>query len=88
MPKKTHIMLYDDQCHFCILAMKIITWLDWFNRMSLLPISNPKAARLATGVHLDDLMTAIHCVTADGRILRGARALRFTGMRMVLTFPI
>ncbi len=88
MPDKTHILLYDDQCHFCILAMKTITWLDWFNRLSLLPISNPKAAGLAVGVHPHDLMAAIHCVTAGGRILRGARALRFSGLRMVLTYPI
>lgn len=88
MPKKTHILLYDDQCHLCTIAMKLMTWMDWFNRISLLPISNPKAAALAVGVSHNDLMTAIHCVTADGRVLRGARALRFAGMRMVLTLPM
>ena len=33
-------------------------------------------------------MEAIHCVTLDGRVLRGARALRFIGLRMPLLAPI
>ena len=33
-------------------------------------------------------MEAIHCVKTDGTVLRGARALRFIGMRMPLMIPM
>ena len=33
-------------------------------------------------------MEAIHCVGADGSVLRGARALRFIGLRMPLLVPM
>ena len=32
-------------------------------------------------------MEAIHCVTREGRIHRGARAIRFLGMRMPVLIP-
>lgn len=88
MPSATHVLLYDDHCPLCQFQMKVLTWMDWFNVLSLLPVSNPKAAQMAPGVARADLLEAIHCVTASGRIHRGARALRFVGMRMLPTLPM
>jgi len=34
------------------------------------------------------LMEAIHCVSTGGEVLRGARALRFIGLRMPLLLPM
>ena len=36
----------------------------------------------------DDLLAAIHGVTADKQIYRGARCIRFVGLRMPLVVPI
>ena len=33
-------------------------------------------------------MEAIHCIAKNGRIYRGARALRFVGMRLPLMVPM
>ena len=33
-------------------------------------------------------MEVIHCVAVDGTVLRGARALRFIGLRMPLLVPL
>ena len=33
-------------------------------------------------------MEAIHCVPREGEVLRGARALRFIGLRMPLLTPV
>ena len=68
--------------------MRVITWLDWFNTVSLLPISHPRAHEVAPSLTREDLLEAIHCVSSDGRIHRGARCLRFIGMRMPLALPI
>lgn len=72
----------------CTFQMRVLTWLDWFNVLSLLPISNPRASEITPNLHREDLLEAIHCVAADGRIYRGARCIRFVGMRMPLLVPV
>jgi predicted DCC family thiol-disulfide oxidoreductase YuxK len=84
----TNIVLYDDQCPMCTFQMRVLTWLDWFNVTSLLPMSNPRAAEVAPTLTQEDLMAAIHCVSREGRIYRGARCIRYVGMRMPLLVPI
>ena len=84
----TQILLYDDGCPMCRFQMKTLTWLDWFNTTSLLPLSHDSAADLAPGIDREQLLEAIHCVTRSGRILRGARALRFVSIRMPILVPL
>ena len=86
-PRATHIVLYDGDCSLCTFQMRVITWLDWFHAVSLLPIADPRAAQLAPQLTRHDLLEAIHCLTKDGKIHRGARCLRFIGLRMPLAFP-
>jgi predicted DCC family thiol-disulfide oxidoreductase YuxK len=88
MTRRKHIVLYDSDCPLCTFQMKLITWLDWFSKVTLLPINDPRAAELASGLSREDLLEAIHCVTRDGVIYRGARAIRFLGMRMPLLVPL
>mgnify|MGYP002637717484 CR=1 FL=1 len=88
MAKAAHIVLYDDQCPLCTFQMKVLTWLDWLNTITLLPLSHPNASQVAPQVTREDLMEAIHCVTPEKKIHRGARCLRFVGMRMPLLVPM
>ena len=67
--------------------MRVITWLDWFNTVALVPIADPRAHEIAPRLTRTDLQEAIHCVTLNGKIYRGARCLRFIGLRMPLAFP-
>ena len=84
----TPIVLYDDSCPLCTFQMRVITWMDWFNTVSLLPLSHPRAAQVAPTLTREALLEAIHCVAGDGRIYRGARCLRFIGLRMPLGAPV
>jgi predicted DCC family thiol-disulfide oxidoreductase YuxK len=69
--------------------MKLLTWLDWRGALSLVPLSSPDAeAALAGRVSREELSEAIHCLARDGRIYRGARAIRFVGMRLPLLVPV
>jgi len=83
-----HTVLFDSDCPLCTFQMKLITWLDWFNRVRLLPIKDPKSAELAPKLTRHDLLEAIHCVTPEGNIHRGARCIRFLGFRLPLLFPL
>ncbi len=68
--------------------MKLLTWLDWFNVLSLMPLSDSRAQVVAPSLTREALSEAIHCVTPEGRIYRGARCLRFVGMRLPLFVPL
>lgn len=88
MSSPGNTVLFDDQCPLCTFQMRLLTWLDWFNTVRLLPLSHPRAAEIAPNLTREDLLEAIHCVTRKGRIYRGARCLRFVGMRMPLLIPL
>ena len=83
-----HILLYDGECPMCIFQMKVLSWLDWSGVLALVPLSDPRAQEIAPQLTREDLQEAIHCVTPDGRIYRGARAIRFVGMRLPLLVPV
>lgn len=81
-------MLYDDACPMCTFQMKTITWLDWFGTCRFVPVSSPTSQAAAPKLSREDLMAAMHCIASDGRIYRGARAIRFLGMRIPLLIPL
>jgi len=83
-----HIILYDSECPMCVFQMKMLSWLDWFGVLALTPLSDPRAQEIAPQLTREDLLEAIHCVTPQGRIYRGARAIRFVGMRLPLLVPV
>lgn len=87
-PRPTHIVLYDDECPLCTFQMKLLTWLDWFNVLSLAPISEARSAQLVPRLTREELLEAIHCLAPDGRIYRGARCIRHVGMRLPLLVPV
>lgn len=83
-----HTVLYDDECSMCTFQMKVLSWLDWRGVLSLTPLSDPKAKQVAPQLTEEQLQEAIHCVTPEGRVYRGARAIRFMGMRLPLLVPL
>jgi predicted DCC family thiol-disulfide oxidoreductase YuxK len=68
--------------------MKLLAWMDWGNRIALTPLSDPGVAGIAPSLTPEALREAIHCVTPSGRIYRGARAIRFVGMRVPPLWPL
>jgi len=88
MKGATNILLYDDQCPMCTFQMRVLSWLDWFNVTTLLPLSDPRAKEVAPGLKPEDLLAAIHCVAKNGKIYRAARCIRHVGMRMPLLVPL
>ena len=88
MDRSKHIVLYDSDCPLCTFQMRLLTWLDWLNKVRLLPISDPEAAGIAPELTREQLREAIHCVTPDDEIYRGARCFRFLGFRLPLLVPL
>ena len=86
-PPAKHTVLYDGECSLCTFQMKVITWLDWFNVVTLIPLADPRTAEIAPSLTPEQLHEAIHCVAKNGKIHRGARCIRFVGMRMPLAVP-
>ena len=72
----------------CTFQMKVLSWLDWFHMLALVPLSDPRAREIAPQLGREDLLEAIHCVTPERKVYRGARAIRFVGMRLPLLLPV
>jgi predicted DCC family thiol-disulfide oxidoreductase YuxK len=85
---KQHLVLYDDECPLCVFQMRLLTWLDWFNALALIPLTDPRAQEAAPELDREQLLAAMHCVAPDGRIYRGARCIRHVGMRLPLLVPL
>ena len=83
-----HLVLYDDQCPLCVFQMKTLTWLDWLHVARVVPLSSPEAQQAAPSLEPEQLRAAMHVVTPDGTILRGARSIRFLSLRMPLLMPL
>ena len=45
--RATNVVLYDGECSLCTFQMRVVTWLDWFNTVSLVPIADPRAQAIA-----------------------------------------
>lgn len=86
--RERHIVLYDGDCPMCTFQMKTIQALDWWNKVELVPIKDERAQEIAPGVSRADLQEAIHCVTPEGKMYRGARAFRFLGFRIPVLIPL
>ncbi len=82
------ILIYDDGCPLCEFQMRVLTWLDWRNVMRLMPLSNPEIRAIAPQLRREDLQEAIHCVTPAGATYRGARAIRYLGLRLPALIPL
>lgn len=87
MKKTRHILLFDSDCPLCTFQSRLLSWMDWFNVVEMVPLNDARAAAIAPGITREDLLEAIHCITPEGEIHRGARAFRFLGMRIPLLVP-
>ena len=81
-------LLFDDKCPLCTFQMKVLAWLDWWNVVTLMPLSHPRARVIAPQISRQQLQEAIHCITPGGFVYRGARCIRYVGMRMAPLVPI
>ncbi len=86
--RKRHLVIYDGDCPLCVFQIRLLTWLDWLDAVSFISIGEAHAAGLASKVSPADLLEAIHCLAKDGKIYRGARCIRFVGMRMPVLAPL
>ena len=82
------LLLYDDGCPMCTFQTRALTWLDWRHVIRLMPLSHPRSRELAPTLGRQELLAAIHCITPDGTIHRGARAIRHLGLRVPALIPL
>ncbi|MGI9239951.1 MAG: thiol-disulfide oxidoreductase DCC family protein [Verrucomicrobiales bacterium] len=88
MNRTRHIVLYDSDCPLCTFQMRLLTWLDWLDKVRLMPINDPESAGIAPELTREELREAIHCITPEGKVYRGARCFRFLGFRLPALVPL
>ena len=52
------------------------------------PLSKPEAREFTAGLSEQEIREAIHCVTPEGRVYRGARAIRRVCFQLPLLVPL
>ncbi len=87
LPAK-HTVLFDDECSMCTFQSRLLAWADWLKKLNLVPLSSEEASHLAPELSRESLQEAIHCIARDGKIHRGARCIRFVGMRLPVLVPM
>ena len=86
--QSAQVVIFDDECPMCTFQTRLLTWLDWRDVVRLRPLSDPDSVLLAPGLRQEDLRAALHCITPDGKIHRGARAIRHLSMRIPALLPL
>ena len=88
MASPAQVVLYDDSCPMCTFQMRVLTWLDWRDAVRLIPLSSAESRERAPQLTPEELREAIHCVSPDGRVYRGARAFRHLGFQIPALIPL
>jgi predicted DCC family thiol-disulfide oxidoreductase YuxK len=88
MKRDKHILLFDSDCPMCTFQSRTLSWMDWFDCVEMVPLKDDRAKEIAPDITREDLLEAIHCITPDDEIHRGARAIRFLGLRIPLLVPV
>ena len=88
MSTTAHLVIYDGNCPMCTFQMRALSWLDWFRCLRFVPSQDPSVAEHAPGVAKEELDAAIHLASREGRLYRGARALRFACLRVPPLIPV
>jgi predicted DCC family thiol-disulfide oxidoreductase YuxK len=73
-PPGVHVVLYDGSCRFCLMAAKKLAALACPGSVQMTNFQAPGALDRFPGVSHVACMQAMHLVTPDGRLYRGAEA--------------
>jgi predicted DCC family thiol-disulfide oxidoreductase YuxK len=79
-----HLLIYDGQCPFCCRTARWLERLDWLGCLRCAPAHEAQEEAQRRGVSAAQLLEALHCLSGEGRVYRGAEALRFAGLRLPL----
>ena len=88
MNREKHVLLFDSDCPLCTFQSRSLAWMDWLSKVEMVPLKDPRTAEIAPDITREDLQEAIHCITPENEIHRGARAIRFLAMRIPLLLPV
>jgi predicted DCC family thiol-disulfide oxidoreductase YuxK len=86
--KVREFVLFDDKCPMCTFQSRVLSRLDFGERLEMVPISDPRVSQLAPQLNRASLLEAMHVITRNGAVHRGARAIRFISGRLPLLWPL
>jgi predicted DCC family thiol-disulfide oxidoreductase YuxK len=72
----TYTLLYDSACRICTAQARAVLRYDSDQRIALLALGSPAARALYPQIAPEDAQRWMHIVGVDGRIWRGAEAVR------------
>ncbi len=83
------VVLYDGHCVLCRQSIRLLRWTDWLRRIEPLDAQNqPQVRERYPDLTHEELMGAIHAITADERVLVGFFAMRYLARFVPLMWPM
>ena len=74
-PPGKHVVLYDGHCKFCTAqSRRLLRWAR-SDALELADFQDPRVLTRFPGISHEACMNAMHLVTPDGRVFRGAEAI-------------
>lgn len=72
--RRDHALLYDGDCGFCRLSVRVVMALDRDRRLRSVAIRSEEGRRLLAEVPADEHLSSLHLVTPGGIVISGAAA--------------
>jgi predicted DCC family thiol-disulfide oxidoreductase YuxK len=87
--KSKYLVFYDDKCNLCDRTVQVITYLDVFDRLQLMPVSLSAEQLLQYSIKTEDALTDLYGVDSESGEVRAGYAFycRLT-QRVVLLWPL
>jgi predicted DCC family thiol-disulfide oxidoreductase YuxK len=71
------VVLFDGQCQFCRSQIAILRRLDWFSRLEMVSLHDPRVGQQFPDLTIDQLMEQMWVITPIGDRYGGADAVRY-----------
>ncbi len=81
-------VIYDEKCPMCTFQSRLLQRLDWLHRFEMVPASDTRVRLMAPQIEPTALQEAMHVITQNNAIHRGARAIRWMALRIPLLIPL
>ncbi|SPO67406.1 DUF393 domain-containing protein [Pseudomonas sp. JV241A] len=83
------LLFYDDKCNMCDKTVQIITYLDVFNRIRLMPVSQSAEQLLKYNIDSEDALTDLYGVNEETRqVFRGYDLYYKLAKHIILLWPV
>lgn len=82
------VVVYDGQCSFCRLQIKILKSLDFFNKFEFESFHDEYIRKKYNHISYEDFMKKMYIITKNKITYGGSEAVKYLSRKLILLWPI